>query len=319
MTAPMYSNPSAPEVALSDIHSDVERVDALLRENLNDTRAILVGHSHYDHAMDVPFVALNRARSADVVGNSALKKILAPIDDDLLGKAPPTKVVSLEGQDACSQSHRIVGTRFAVRAIHSEHSPQAGPGLVRHLLDVPELTLWRGEPLDPLAVLPTRAGGWPAGTTLAFLIDVLEPDRDDVAFRIYYQDSPTRTGIGYPPSCLAGRPVDLAILTVAGSSELPRFPTDIVGAVKPRFVMGVHWEDFFVPRQIPVEGFASPPESIRLAPGVSLSRFLQRVTAAQPRGGQASTPCPDETTYFVRGGSSWSIAQTSAGWSDPKR
>jgi hypothetical protein len=318
MTGPLYSNPSVPELAFSDIHPDVERVDALLPRDVSDTRAIMVGHSHYDHAMDVPFVALNRARSADILGNAALKKTLAPIASDLARKQPPTEVVSLEGQDPCTQSHRVIGTRFAIRAIHSEHSPQAGPRLVKQLFNIRELSLWRGEPQHPLDSLPTRVGGWPAGTTLAFLIDLLEPDSDAIAFRIYYQDSPTRTGIGYPPPCLGDRKVDLAILTVAGSSELPAFPTDIVGVMKPQFVMGVHWEDFFAPRPIPLPGSANVPEDIWLAPGVRLSAFLGKVRQAQPAGGQASTPCPEETTYFAHTGSSWQIAQTDADWSPPK-
>jgi hypothetical protein len=318
MTGPLYSNPSVPEMAFSDIHSDFGRVDALLREDVSDARAILVGHPHYDHAMDVPFVALNRAKSADILGNAALKKILAPIENDLARKQPPTQLISLEGQDPCTQSHRLAGTRFAVRALRSEHSPQAGPGLVKHLFNIRELTLWRGEPQHPLTALPTRVGGWPAGTTLAFLIDLLEPDSDAIAFRVYYQDSPTRAGVGYPPPCLGDRKVDLAILTVAGASELPGFPADIVGAMKPQFVMGVHWEDFFAPRKVPVPGAADVPEEIWPAPGVGLSAFLRKARQAQPDGGQASIPCPEETTHFVHSGSAWTIARTDADWSSPK-
>ena len=44
-------------------------------------------------------------------------------------------------------------------------------------------TLWRGEDEYPAKELPVRAGTWTGGTTLAFVIELLEPATDSVAFR----------------------------------------------------------------------------------------------------------------------------------------
>ncbi|PYQ14855.1 MAG: hypothetical protein DMF80_11350 [Acidobacteria bacterium] len=314
MTGPFYSNPTVAELALSEIHSDRERVDALLHEDVADARAILVGHSHYDHAMDVPFVALRKATKATVLGNDALVKLLAPI-----ASALPAGLASLERRDACADPAYVVSdSRFRVWAIRSEHSPQIGKRLLGDIVNVPKVTLWRGEPLQPLAALPSRVGEWPAGTTLAFVIDLLEAGTDEVAFRIYYQDSPTRQPVGYPPPCLPGRPVDLAILCVGGATELPHFPGDIVRTLHPGFVLGIHWEDFFEPRPLPLPGAKDVREKIKLLPGVSRSGFLRAVRRALPPGARAAFPCPEAATTFSRTGSAWSIAASDARWSAPK-
>jgi mRNA degradation ribonuclease J1/J2 len=57
MTAPFYSNPNIFRVGLRrPIHSDTNLVERLLPD-VSDVRAILVGHAHYDHLMDVPYIA----------------------------------------------------------------------------------------------------------------------------------------------------------------------------------------------------------------------------------------------------------------------
>ena len=319
MTAPLYSNPSVGEIALSEIHADRARIDALLPD-VGDVRAILSGHAHYDHLMDVPYVARHKATRADLIGNDAMRKLLAPIAGELASRTPPNRLVSLQGSDPCAPAgHEVSGTRFRIRAIASEHSPQIGPGLLKGLLDIPPVSLWRGEPEDALEVLPNRVGEWPSGSVLAFVIDLLERDSDKVAFRIYYQDSPTRRPLGYPPDCLGTRPIDLAILCLGGATEFEAFPADIVEYLQPRYVLGSHWEDFFSPRDPPLPDARRTAEELRLIPGVKPGRFLRAVSRAQPVGGQASVPCPDTVTTFVKSTSGWALAPGSGAWTMPKR
>jgi hypothetical protein len=314
MTAPLYSNPTLAELVYSEIHSDRLRVQALLHQDVSDARAILVGHAHYDHALDVAFVVQEKALQAAVIGNDALVKLLAPVAKQL-----PAGVVSLEGTDACAAAPDATADgRFRIRAIRSEHSPQLGKHLFGGLLKVPSVTLWRGEPWQPLSEMPRRVGEWPAGTTQAFVIDLLEPGTNAVAFRVYYQDSPTRGPIGHLPACLSDKPVDLAIVCAGGATELPRFPEDLLANLRPRYVMGAHWEDFFNPRKLPLPGAHDVKEKIRIVPGLRRGSFLRRVRKALPPGGQATIPCPEAVTYFARQDGRWSIAASDAGWSKPK-
>lgn len=315
MAAPLYSNPTIGEIALSEIHSDRQRIDGLLPQDLSDVRAILSGHSHYDHLMDVPYVALHRAKDADVVGNNAMKKLLDPIRPSL---APGQTLVSLESPSP--PTYDVPRTRFRIRSVVSQHSPQMGPrliGWVPRLLGFffhfPRVTLWRGEDELPAKELPVRAGTWPAGTTQAFVIDLLEAD-GTAAFRIYYQDSPTLPPYGYPDWPTSESRYDLAILCLGGATEYKAFPRDIVRYLGPAYVMGIHWENFFDPRPLPAPGTTNARERIHYAPGVKEGRFLGAVRDAQPAGGRAIVPCPDKVATFRRDGRGWQLVDDT-GWS----
>jgi hypothetical protein len=312
LTAPLYSNPTIPEIALSDTRTDRQRLDALMRRDVSQVRAILSGHSHYDHLMDVPYVALHKATAADIVGNHAMVKLLHPIEKNLQGRTPPNRLVSLEESTG---DYDVPGTPIRVRAIVSEHSPQIGPQLVTRtarlaqwLVPIPEVTLWRGEDEYALETLPTRVSAWPAGTTLAFVIELLEPSTGAVAFRIYYQDSPTRKPYGYPPPATAAYGYDLAILCMGGATEFPTFPGDIVQHLKPGAVMGIHWEDFFNPRQLPLPGETHRREELLYAPGVDEAKFIKAVGKAVA-GTPAIVPCPDQTLRFASVGGRWRMAE----------
>jgi hypothetical protein len=318
MAAPFYSNPTLAEIAFSEAHTDRQLVDALMRQDVSDVRAILAGHSHYDHLMDVPYLALFKATRADVVGNNEMVKLLQPLRHELQARTPPNDVVSLEPD----RSYEVPGHDIRVRAIPSEHSPQIGPrleGVLSWLVPLPEVTLWRGEHEEALDRIPERVGQWPAGTTLAFVIELLEPGTSNVAFRIYYQDSPTRKPYGYPPPATDTLRYDLAILCMGGATEFRSFPADIVAHLDPRFVMGTHWEDFFSPRPLPLPGQVDREERLRYAPGVDEGRFLKAVQGAQKPGGRAIVPCPDEVTTFRRGEGGWEIEGDDRGWTKPKK
>jgi hypothetical protein len=321
MTAPLYSNPTVAEIAFSEAHTDRQRMDSLMRHDVSEVRAILSGHSHYDHLMDVPYLALGKALKADVVGNEEMRKLLHPIEDQLSARTPPNRLVSLE------REHRydVPGAPIRVEAIPSEHSPQMGPRLVNKTAQLlawfvpfPEVTLWRGEHDQELDRIPERVGAWPAGTPLAFVIELLEPGTGDVAFRIYYQDSPTRKPYGYPAPATNAHRYDLAILCMGGATEFPGFPRDIVTHLDPKFVMGIHWEDFFSPRPLPLPGEVARREDLLYAPGVDEGRFVKAVRVAQKPGGRAIVPCPDAVTTFRRGGGGWEIEGDDRGWTKAK-
>ena len=322
MTAPLYSNPTVAEIAFSEAHTDRQRMDSLMRHDVSDVRAILSGHSHYDHLMDVPYLVLDKARTADVVGNDEMRKLLHPIEDQLSARTPPNRLVSLEGE----HRYDVPGAPIRVEAILSEHSPQMGPRLVNKTAQLlawfvpfPEVTLWRGEHDQELDRIPERVGAWPAGTPLAFVIELLEPGTGNVAFRIYYQDSPTRKPYGYPAQATDTHRYDLAILCMGGATEFPAFPRDVVTHLDPKFVMGIHWEDFFNPRMLPLPGEVDRREDLLYAPGVDEGRFVEAVRAAQKPGGRTIVPCPDKVTTFSRGRGGWEIEGDDRGWTKGKK
>ena len=69
--------------------------------------------------------------------------------------------------------------------------------------------------------------------------------------------------------------------------------------------MGIHWEDFFSPRTLPLPGEVDRTEELLYAPGVDEGDFLKAVRAAQKPGGRAIVPCPDAVTVFEKKGQAW--------------
>ena len=79
VTAPLFSNPELGTVIFGEIHSDSILVDAYLSPygaEMVAAEAILVGHAHYDHLLDVPRTALRHATSARVVGSTTVANLL---------------------------------------------------------------------------------------------------------------------------------------------------------------------------------------------------------------------------------------------------
>jgi L-ascorbate metabolism protein UlaG (beta-lactamase superfamily) len=319
LVGPFFTNPTLGELATQDIYSDAAPIHAFLPAAAARARAIVVGHAHYDHLMDVPYIAVKVASQATLYANDAAGKVLAPFAPEL----SPDRIVSVETPPpgACAPGVTpcridVPATPFRLWPLRSEHAPQfKGHGLLADLIR--PVTLWRGEPLKPLSSPPSRAGQWPAGTTFAYLIDVVDGNR---TFRIYYQDSAARAPIGHPPRpLLQDKAVDLALVSMGGYITVADHPQALLRALDPPFVIAAHWEDFFTPRTIPVPGTAPRPEKLRVLPDHSPRTFMRRVQGALGTGARACLACPGLKTRFVPRGGSWTIgAESGGGWRKPR-
>ena len=77
LAAPLFSNPGLLTTGLLPIRSDTVLVDRYMsRYDVSAAKAILVGHAHYDHLMDVPRVILVHAPTARIVGTTTVKNTL---------------------------------------------------------------------------------------------------------------------------------------------------------------------------------------------------------------------------------------------------
>lgn len=263
ITAPMFSNPDLWTVLAGEIASDPSVVDRYLGD-VGDARAVLVGHAHYDHLLDVPYVR-NLTDDATVYGNTSVRNILAgsfPEADGCeardvpeWGTVPPDRVVAVDdlyddltdyrscaGVETCT-AHidgaegewiAVEQTAIRIRALCSEHPDQF---LFVHFAD--------GCVEDPVCSPPLSAPEWKEGTTLAWIVDFLGDDGAPV-FRVYYQDAPTNGPLGHPPAeLLAEKAVDLAILNTGNYDQVVNHPGEILRALQPRYTLMGHWEDFF--------------------------------------------------------------------------
>lgn len=263
LTAPLFTRPSMVEVTAGFVDSIPSGVDNKLPPaSLANLRAVLSGHAHYDHLLDVPTV-LDRAKSAVLYGNRSAKNLLASYAPDRAAKCTGPKkapfaitrsrVVALDDGANSVVDYRacpslkpegaplegtwvsVPGSHVRILAMCSTHPDQVGP---YHFAE--------GHVDEEQCNPPQRMTEWKEGTTLSFLVDFLDAQTNAPIYRVYYQDSPTDVPTGLPPDViLANKRVDLALLCIGASNDTQNAPAPTVAALSPRYVIGGHWEDFF--------------------------------------------------------------------------
>lgn len=311
LTAPMYSNPSLVEVlAEHALRPDPRLIEQLLPRPADQALGILVGHAHYDHLLDLPYVATRRARQARIYGSRTVARLLA-FDPSLAARV--VTVEDVAGDHLEPGQWLQVGPRVRVMPLRSQHSAQATLEVQLSRQRVP-FHLWRGDQETELARAPRTASDYPEGEVFAYLVDFLD-DAGQVLFRVYYQDSgtdepsgaagPVAERSGYPPRRLVDeRRVDAALLCVGGDAQrLRNHPAGIIAWTRPRAVILGHWEDFFVTQDAyATDGRIHPSTSSGPLQGNEVEPFVRQARAALRRvdpAGQVWLPCPTRSRFVL--------------------
>lgn len=234
LAAPLFTNPSFLRTGITSIRSDTALVSSHMAPyDVSRARAILVGHAHYDHLMDVPQVARRHAPTARILGSETVRNTLGTWSG-LMDRVDLLEEHAADQMNAGTWMDMGAGLR--VLPLRSKHAPH-----------FEGLTLYQGTTDEPFTSEPRWATEWLDGPTFAFLIDFLDPD-GSVAFRVYYQDAVVQYPLGFAPQALmAERPVDVAIFVPATFDQVEWHPEAFVENLRPRWVLLGHWEDFFRP------------------------------------------------------------------------
>jgi L-ascorbate metabolism protein UlaG (beta-lactamase superfamily) len=246
LTAPLYSNPRIFKVGFGRIAPDTIMINRLYPD-MDEVKidAILVGHAHYDHLLDVPHIALRYTPEAMIYGSKSTGRLVSIADPSLTGRM---KVLEEElSREARPGSwFYLADSTIRFMAIESDHGAHA---LGIHVM--------QGEVREDLRRLPRSAWAWKEGVTITYMIDFLGPE-GQVDFRIHYQDATSHYPLGAPPSLAPPdtHRLDIAIVAVGSWFQVPDYPGKLLRYHQPRHVILGHWEGFFrsplkAPRPIP--------------------------------------------------------------------
>ena len=126
LTAPLYSNPGLVETGLTAIAADPDAIDRHLPD-VSEVAAVLVGHGHYDHLMDVPWVLAHRAPRALLYANRTSWLQVEPfglerralvesgVSRPITCSAPANAARTTEARANCSKSTATSGRSRRVR------------------------------------------------------------------------------------------------------------------------------------------------------------------------------------------------------------
>lgn len=179
---------------------------------------IAIGHSHYDHAADLPYIVPKTG--ATVIGSKSVGALF-----NVYG-LPKEKFRLVTGGDT------VEAGPFKVSFITSVHGKLLGS--IPSNFDISP---------DENAPLPLKKYG--CGEVFAILIEV-------GGYRIYHQGSG-----GLIEENIAGRRADLAIIGISSRSATPRMVYRVVKELQPKIFMPTHYDQFFTPismGEIPVPG-----------------------------------------------------------------
>ncbi|MCB9682149.1 MAG: MBL fold metallo-hydrolase [Alphaproteobacteria bacterium] len=243
LTDPFFTHVPLAQAGFGKVIPDPRAADPV-RPALPDVRAVLVGHAHYDHCLDLPSVVDGLHPDAVLVGSPTAAHTFAP-----LHLARPWLPIgdALATVDRPGRWLDLAQGRLRVLPILSGH-PDNIPGihLYRRQLDADRVTP------------PVKASHFQEGLTLAYLVDWLD-DAGAITFRVYVETSSTGPPAGLaPPEVFAERPADVALLAMDCATFHARGEPSILDHLDARQVVFCHWGDFFRPKD------AEPREGVKV-------------------------------------------------------
>jgi len=265
LTPPAYSNPGALRVAVWDlvrgVRSNGPRVwDAVRRVSAADSarwarvRAVLVGHGHYDHLMDLPTLA-PWLPQATVFGSASVVNTLDPLRRTL-------RADSVRPWPE-SRTDLHIGSHVTARAIAWDHAPNLWDFGLRY-------TIAPGQQRAPLGSLPGSARGWRMGQVLAWSVDVHDA-HGAVALRVFLHDA-AATGevVREAARVLERLPTarrTLSLVVPANYDNAAGYPDVLLATLQPDHVLLAHWEDFF----------RRPTQPLRIVRAIRGPQFLEHL------------------------------------------
>lgn len=238
-TDPCLSNPSLSNVVFGKIATDTALIK-LLNPQLQNVAFTLIGHAHYDHLLDLPYLATQiLPKESKIIGcQSALNLITsANIPQKYVATNKIKGNIKETGIWTFNEAENV-----RTMAFEADHPPQIA-GFIK---------LGMGKVKEPLPVIPQKASKWKEGETNTYIIDFLDEEKQAVEKRVFIQTSSGRFPKGMiPKEILDEKNIDVAIIP----ADLDR-TFQAVDYLKAEKYVVVHWENFFKSKLLKAKPFS---------------------------------------------------------------
>ena len=217
-----FTRPSLMKYISGSEGTDTALVDELLRLHPMDRlRAIFISHTHHDHVMDSPYVAVKTG--AVIYGSASAMNVAKG------GKVPEQQRVEFHAEETYT-----IGS-YEIKVINSLHSK---PTILNNDL---------GETIDAPLEQPARLRNYKEGGSYDFIVKH--------AGKTYV----IRPSFNYIEGQLDGYHADVLFLGTAGLAKADeeterKFFAETVAKVQPELVIPLHWDNFFSRLDQPVTG-----------------------------------------------------------------
>ncbi len=186
------------------IRPDLER----LAREIPVAAAVVVGHSHFDHVMDVPDIA--RRTGARVIGSRSTANLMRATG------LPEAQILECHGGEIVD-----VGP-FKITMIPSEHSRFALGNKVPYPGDIP-----------CSCELPVRGSGYRCGQVFGIAIEL-------DGFCIYHMGSANLID-----DAITHKDIDLFLMGISGRHATDNYIPRVLRRLSPRVVLPMHYDNFF--------------------------------------------------------------------------
>jgi L-ascorbate metabolism protein UlaG (beta-lactamase superfamily) len=217
--------------------------EGLIAEHVTRADQILIGHGHWDHLADIPFIARNTG--AMVIGSETHANVLRAT-----GKVPEAQIVQVKG----GEFMQFDG--YTIEVFPGLHSmgPTKKFAVPGHRFSVPPA--------------PAVVGDLPEGDSNIYVITIGN------GFRIFIMST-----ANYVERALTGIRPDVALVASIFGNQIHDYTRRLMEVLhKPRVVLPTHWDNF----ELPFEDGPRDLSNVFGRPG-SLAAFVDEVRDASPR------------------------------------
>ncbi len=191
--------------------------EALIDQHITKADQVLIGHGHWDHMADIPYIA--KKTNAMVIGSETHANVLRG------SGVPEGKIVQVKG----GEYMQFDG--YTIEAFPGLHSmgPTKKHAVPGHLYQVPPA--------------PTKVGDMPEGDSLIYVITIRGK------FSIFLMST-----ANFGERAIAGLKPDVALVASIFANQIHNFTPRLLKALNyPKVILPTHWDNFEKPYSEPAQ------------------------------------------------------------------